>query len=290
MLVHAHPDDEASTTSVTMARYVAEGAQVTLVTCTLGEEGEIVAEDLAHLSTDDALGQHRIGELTEAMAALGVTDFVRLGGDGRYRDSGMLYDSDGRVIPMTEVDPRAFWLADLLAAANDLVPIIRDRRPQVLITYNEYGGYGHPDHIQAHRVATYAVTLAGVAGYRPDLGEPWQVDRVLWSAWAERAFRDGLRRLRESGDVETFAGLDPDGELPPMTTPDEDLAVRIEGAPWHRQKLAALQAHRSQVDLAEAFWQLMTSPEGADEYYRLATGTPFPGPGIADDLFAGLPA
>ena len=184
MFVHAHPDDEASQTAAAMARYAAEGAQVTLVTCTLGEEGEIVAEDLAHLRDDDALGRHRIGELAEAMAVLGVTDHVRLGGDGAYRDSGMAYDESGGVVPTAELKDGSFWRADLLEAANHLVALIRDRRPQVLTTYDQFGGYGHPDHIQTHRVATYAVALAGTASYRPDLGEPWVVSRLMWSAMA----------------------------------------------------------------------------------------------------------
>ena len=93
MLVHAHPDDETIGNGATMAKYVAEGAAVCLVTCTLGEEGEVLVEDLAHLAPEqnDDLGAHRLGELKLAMEILGVTDFIRLGGDGRYRDSGMAY-------------------------------------------------------------------------------------------------------------------------------------------------------------------------------------------------------
>ena len=78
-----------------------------------------------------------------------------------------------------------FWTADLLEAANELVPVIRDRRPQVLVTYDEIGNYGHPDHIQAHRVAMYATQLAGVPSYRRDLGEPWTVARVFWSTMSK---------------------------------------------------------------------------------------------------------
>ena len=163
MVVHAHPDDETIMDGATMAKYVAEGAAVCVVTCTLGEEGEVLVEDLAHLGAEhrDDLGSHRLGELKLAMEILGVTDFVRLGGDGRYRDSGMAYDPEGRAIPRDVLREGIFWTADLLEAANELVPVIRDRRPQVLITYNEVGNYGHPDHIQAHRVAMYATQLAG---------------------------------------------------------------------------------------------------------------------------------
>ena len=174
MLVHAHPDDETINNGVTMAKYSSEGAAVCLVTCTLGEEGEVLVEDLAHLAPDqnDDLGLHRVGELKLAMEILGVTDYLRLGGDGRFRDSGMAYAPDGRAIARDVLREGIFWTTDLLEAANELVPVIRDRRPQVLITYNEIGNYGHPDHIQAHRVAMYATQLAGVPSYRRDLGEP----------------------------------------------------------------------------------------------------------------------
>lgn len=296
MFVHAHPDDEASQTAATMARYAAEGALVTLVTCTLGEEGEIVVDDLGHLRDDDSLGRHRIGELTEAMAALGVDDFVRLGGDGTYRDSGMAYDESGGVVPAAELKDGCFWTADLLEAAHHLVTLIRDRRPQVLVSYDQFGGYGHPDHVQAHRVATYAVALAGVRGYRLDLGQPWSVARTMWSAMSLSAMQRALRMLRESGDTETFAEWDAEGaEPPPMLVADADLDVRVPGSPWLDRKLAALTAHRSQVSLDHPFWKMMTSGgDWADEHYRLAQGVPFPAPAtpgeLADDLFAGLDA
>ncbi len=148
MLVHAHPDDESINNGATMARYAAEGAHVTLVTCTLGERGEVIPPELRHLG-GAALGGHRLGELREAMAALGVTDFRLLGGAGRYCDSGMmgLPDND---------DPGCFWQADVDQAAGLLAEVILEVRPQVLVTYDDNGGYGHPDHIQTHRVAMRA--------------------------------------------------------------------------------------------------------------------------------------
>ena len=152
MFVHAHPDDESSQSPATMSRYVDEGAQVTLVTCTLGELGEILVPELEHLSPKE-LGAHRIGELTRAMETLGVTDHVWLGGQGHYHDSGMATDEQGNVIPRDELPEGAFWAADLLEAADHLVALIRDRRPQVIATYDQNGNYGHPDHIQAHREA-----------------------------------------------------------------------------------------------------------------------------------------
>ncbi len=128
---------------------------MTLVTCTLGEEGEIIPPELAHFAADrdDTLGKHRIGELAAACEALGVTDHRFLGGAGRWRDSGMMG------VPSNDV-PGCFWRADVDEAAGELVKVIREVRPQVLVTYDENGFYGHPDHIQAHRVAWRAFELA----------------------------------------------------------------------------------------------------------------------------------
>ena len=272
LLVHAHPDDESINNGATMARYVEEGARVTLVTCTLGE--------------------HRLDELNAAMAILGVTDYVRLGGDHRFRDSGMAWAADGRATARDVLREGIFWTTDLLVAANELVPLIRNRRPQVLITYNEVGGYGHPDHIQAHRVAMYGYQLAAMPHYRPDLGEAWRVDRVLWTTMSESRLREGLRLLRAAGDTDSFDSLDPDGPLGPMTAPDEAIAVEVDGSPWVQRKMAAMKAHATQITpdgqfftgaavLGDAMW--------SHEYYRLAAGQPFPDPGRwADDVFAGL--
>ncbi len=155
LLVHAHPDDESIGTGATMAKYAAEGAGVTLVTCTLGEFGEIIPPELAHLAADadGGLGEYRMGELAAACAALGVTDHRFLGGPGRWRDSGMMGE------PSNDA-PGSFWRADVDEAAGELLSVIREVRPQVLISYDDNGFYGHPDHIQAHRVARRAFELA----------------------------------------------------------------------------------------------------------------------------------
>ena len=159
LLVHAHPDDESIGTGATMARYAAQGARVTLVTCTLGELGEIIPPSLAHLAEGDGsrLGEYRIGELAAACAELGVTDHRFLGGPGRWRDSGMMGTPGND-------DPRCFWRADVDQAAQALLDVIREVRPQVLVTYDANGFYGHPDHIQAHRVAWRAFEQAGGYG------------------------------------------------------------------------------------------------------------------------------
>src|ERR671928_2136605 len=184
LLVHAHPDDETIGNGATMARYAAEGAQVTLVTCTLGEEGEVLVPELAHLAADkdDTLGQHRIGELAAAMEALGVRDHRFLGGPGRYRDSGMMG------LP-TNDRPDCFWQAELDEAAGHLVRVIREIRPQVLVTYDDNGGYGHPDHIQAHRVAMRAVDLAAERGHR--------IDKVYWNRVPRSVAEAAFARLQD---------------------------------------------------------------------------------------------
>jgi N-acetyl-1-D-myo-inositol-2-amino-2-deoxy-alpha-D-glucopyranoside deacetylase len=152
LLVHAHPDDESIGTGATMALYRAAGVPVTLVTCTLGEMGEIIPPSLGHLGPDP-LGEYRIGELRAACAALGVTDHRFLGGAGRFRDSGMMGTP-------ANADPRCFWQASVAEAAAFLVPVIRETRPSAIVTYDSNGFYGHPDHIQAHRVAWRAYELA----------------------------------------------------------------------------------------------------------------------------------
>src|ERR1700685_3501110 len=156
LLVHAHPDDELIGTGVTMETYAAEGAAVALVTCPLGELGEITPPELAHLAADrdGGLGEYRIGELAAACAALGVTDHRFLGGQGRGRGSGM------RGEPTNEV-PYCFWQADVDEAAAELLAVIREVRPQVMISYDDNGFYGHPDHIPAHRGAWRACELSG---------------------------------------------------------------------------------------------------------------------------------
>ncbi len=295
LLVHAHPDDEVIGNGATMAKYVAEGAQVTLVTCTLGEEGEILVDALSHLAADkeDGLGQHRIGELEAAMQLLGVTDHRFLGGPGRYRDTGMAVDDQGFAIPPPEIRDDTFWRADLTEASNELVAVIREVRPQVLLTYDEQGGYGHPDHIQAHRVAMYGSVLAAVPSYRPDLGAPWEISKIYWNAMSESRLRDGLRALRATGDMTTFEGMDPEGPLPPFVTADELLTTEIDGNEYVEAKLEAMAAHASQIAVDGPFFALsnnLGSQVWGTEFYRLVKGraTTAGSPDFETDLFAGV--
>lgn len=296
MLVHAHPDDETIGTGATMAKYVAEGTEVSLVTCTLGEEGEVLVPELEHLGAerDDKLGPHRLGELHAAMAALGMTDYQRLGGDFHFRDSGMAYDENHQAIARKDNREGCFWLTDVLEAADVLVPIIREKRPQVLITYDQWGGYGHPDHIQAHRVAMYAYVLAGAPSYRADLGESWAVPRVLWTAMSESWLREGIRQLRAAGDTESWAGMDPDkDDMPPMMVSDEHIVAEVDGTDYVAQKVAAMRAYPTQISFDGPFFKMIDSigeHAWAREHFRIAAGIPFPDTNgaWATDLFAGL--
>ena len=272
LLVHAHPDDETINNGVTMARYADEGVHVTLLTCTLGEEGEVLVPDLAHLAADkdDALGQHRVNELAAAMEALGVRDFRFLGGPGRYRDSGMMG------LP-TNDRPGCFWQADLDEVGGLVAEVIREVRPQVLVTYDEHGGYGHPDHIQAHRAAMRGAELAGDPSWRdPQAREPWAVERVYWNATPESRMRAGLRHLREVGDNSSFQGLDPDGPLP-WTTPDERVTTVVDGTGYVAAKLAAMRAHATQITVDGPFFALSNNlgdEVWAFEHYTRVAGDP----------------
>lgn len=279
ILVHAHPDDETIGTGATMAHYAAAGAHVTLVTCTLGEEGEIHVPEFAGLLATEAdqLGGYRIAELNAACAALGVTDHRFLGGAGRYRDSGMMG------LP-TNQHPRAFWQADLDEAAGHLLEIMREVRPQVLVTYDDNGFYGHPDHIQAHRVAMRAAELAAAEGFGPA--------KIYWTAMPRSVLEAGLTAFGESTD-NPFAGIENVDDFP-FGTPDAEIVARIDGTAHHDAKVAAMRAHATQIPNASWLYS-MAGGFGSEfmgvEYYTLAYGQKGPGEGPHGwerDLFAGL--
>jgi N-acetyl-1-D-myo-inositol-2-amino-2-deoxy-alpha-D-glucopyranoside deacetylase len=279
LFVHAHPDDEAIGTGATMALYAAAGARVTLVTCTLGEEGEIHVPALAQLVATEAdqLGGFRIGELAAACAALGVTDHRFLGGAGRYRDSGMMG------LP-TNDHPRSFWGADLDEAAGLLVEVIRETRPQVLVTYDPNGFYGHPDHIQAHRVAMRAAELAAAEGIGPA--------KIYWTAVPRSTLEAGIEQFADSSH-NPFGNVKSADELP-FGTPDEDITACVDAREHAEEKVAAVRAHATQIPAN--YWMLaVASNFGAEfmgiEFYQLAAGSRGPADGPnkwESDLFAGL--
>ena len=284
LLVHAHPDDECIATGATMAMYAAAGAHVTLVTCTLGEEGEILVPDLVHLGADkdDALGEHRIGELADAMKALGVTDHRFLGGPGRWRDSGMMGE------PSNE-RPQCFWQADLEEAVGELVRVIREVRPQAVITYNETGGYGHPDHIQAHRVTVAAFDAAADPGRYPDAGEPWQIAKLYYTALPISFLRMGWEAMKEMGEEAPF-GVSAPEDLN-FGDPDEIVTTRIDARDFLDQKMDAMRAHRTQIEVDGPFFALSNNIGQRSfglEHFRLIRGTPPADGTVEEDLFAGV--
>ncbi|MFF8310231.1 N-acetyl-1-D-myo-inositol-2-amino-2-deoxy-alpha-D-glucopyranoside deacetylase [Streptomyces lydicus] len=286
LLVHAHPDDESINNGVTMAKYAAEGALVTLVTCTRGEEGEVIPPELAHLAPDrdDTLGPYRVDELAAAMDVLGVTDHRFLGGPGRYRDSGMMGAPQNQ-------RPDSFWQAPLDEAAAHLVAVIREVRPQVLVTYDPNGGYGHPDHIQAHRVAMRGAELAARADFRPDLGGAHAIGKIYWNCNPRSVVEEGFERLRAAGH--TFPGVATVDDVPGVL-PDAEVTTSITGSAAHRAaKTAAMRAHYTQIAVDGPFFALsndLGQPLFGTEHYRLvhgAPGVPAAG-GREDDLFAGV--
>ncbi|APY86527.1 N-acetyl-1-D-myo-inositol-2-amino-2-deoxy-alpha-D-glucopyranoside deacetylase [Streptomyces alfalfae] len=286
LLVHAHPDDESINNGATMAKYAAEGAHVTLVTCTLGEEGEVIPAGLAHLAADreDSLGSHRVGELAAAMKELGVTDHRFLGGAGCYRDSGMMGTEQNR-------RPGAFWSADLDEAAAHLVAVVREVRPQVLVTYDPDGGYGHPDHIQAHRVAMRAADLAADAGFRADLGAPHTIAKIYWNRAPRSVVEERFRWLREVLPQSPFATPGAPSDVPGVTD-DERITAEIDGALFRSAKAAAMAAHATQVTVDGPLFVLsndLAQPLFEVEYYELVRGEAVTeGRARETDLFAGL--
>jgi N-acetyl-1-D-myo-inositol-2-amino-2-deoxy-alpha-D-glucopyranoside deacetylase len=287
MLVHAHPDDEVIGSGITMAKYAAEGAQVTLVTCTLGDEGEILLPHLAHLAADkdDKLAEHRLIELRDAMDAVGVKDWRILGGPGAFRDSGMMGTEPNN-------RPDSFWQADLLEATTHLVKIIREVKPQVLVTYDDFGGYGHPDHIKAHRVAMYAVSLAQAPTFKPELGQSWRVEKVYWTAFPKSIMMAAAEMMKAAGDESEFAAQDPDDMN--FVCPDEWVTTVIDAPEYLEKKFNAMKAHATQINTEEGFFALsnnLGSQVMGAEYFRIAQGevaSPFDAQGRELDLFAGV--
>lgn len=282
LFVHAHPDDETLTTGATIAHYVARGAQVQVVTCTLGEEGEVIGERWAHLAVDEAdqLGGYRIGELTAALNALGIEEPIYLGGAGRWRDSGMDGTPPRHRLRFIDADPRE--------SVGALVAIIRDLRPHVVVTYDPDGGYGHPDHIHTHEVTTAAVAASAGADYP---GRSWTVPKLYWAVVAKSALAAGLEALTDvpSEWIRVTAG-----DLP-FGYPDDAIDAVIEDDEQLPAKVAALRAHATQVTVepSDRFFALSNNvvlPIGAIEHYILASGTAGErdARGWETDLLAGL--
>jgi LmbE family N-acetylglucosaminyl deacetylase len=294
MTVHAHPDDETIGTGGAMAKAVEAGHRVILVTGTRGELGEIVVPDLDTPDNHRRLGEIRAGELERAMGILGVTEWESLG----YRDSGMM-GSDGNR------DPRSFWQADLDEAAGRLTWLVRRDQPDVLTTYNEFGGYGHPDHIRTHDVAIRAFERAGDPAWYPKQFEepgiePWSPSKLYIQAIPASVRERMSARMKELG-MKSFWSP-PDDATPEQVAEFEEFAAKIlvpdelittwvdvSGAPL-KAKWDAIHEHVTQISDESPFmllgfegWQ-----EGwANEAYILRESrieSPLP----ETDLFAGI--
>ncbi|BBZ03199.1 1D-myo-inositol 2-acetamido-2-deoxy-alpha-D-glucopyranoside deacetylase [Mycolicibacterium chitae] len=285
LFVHAHPDDETITTGATIAHYAAQGVDVHVVTCTLGEEGEVIGERWAQLSVDhaDQLGGYRIAELCSALHLLGIGDPIFLGGAGHWRDSGMA-GTDARPGLQRFVD------ADEREAVGALVEIIRELRPHVVVTYDPNGGYGHPDHIRTHQITTAAIAAAADPAEYP--GRPWQVGKFYWTVVSTTAMQSAIAALTDDDLLEHWqrppADLDfgfPDDQITAMVDATEGLAAKID----------ALAAHATQVAVgptgrAAALSNNLALPVLGHEHYILAAGKPGPRDerGWETDLLAGL--
>jgi N-acetyl-1-D-myo-inositol-2-amino-2-deoxy-alpha-D-glucopyranoside deacetylase len=261
MTVHAHPDDETIGTGGTMAKAVRDGRRVVLVTGTRGELGEIVVPELDTPDNHRRLGEIRAAELEAAMGELGVTEWENLG----YRDSDMM----GRV---GNLDARSFWQADLDDAARRLVWLIRRYQPDVITTYNEYGGYGHPDHIRTHDVAVRAWPRSGDPAWYPeqlaaehggtgpaesDGGlAPWSASKLYEQAIPASVREQMAERMKEAGQQGWW--MPPEGASPEeraefeaqiarMLVPDETITTRIDISAVIEAKWCALQHHVTQM-------------------------------------------
>ena len=280
MVVHAHPDDEAISTGGTLARYSAEGVRTVLVTATLGEEGEIVVPELNTPEVKERLAEVRLEELRQAVAILGIGTLEILG----YRDSGMVGTESNN-------HPDCFNMADMDEATGRLVRLVRAYRPQVLVSYNEFGGYGHPDHIACHKVTAAAFDAAGDPARYTQAGAPWAPLKLYYTGSPRQLFQRAWDQMKERGLPTPLD--DPNFDITRFTVPDDQITTAIAVGDYLRQKLDALLVHRTQITPDGRF---MAIPEDirreifSREYFtRVATRVPVPQNGVyEDDLFAGL--
>ncbi len=272
LAVHAHPDDESITMGGTLARYCAAGDGVTLVTATLGEEGEVIGDELQGLTSarGDQLGGYRYTELRTAAAALGLTDWRLLGGPGAFRDSGMAGTPSA-------AHPRAFARAarggpDHARAVRELAEVLDEVRPDVVLTYDADGGYGHPDHIAAHDVAVAAASS--------------RVRRVLAAVRPPQAVADALAAMVVPAGYRSAAP----GDLGYLA-PADAVVVAEPVAPWVDRRRSAMAAHATQIDMLDDGFALsnrIAQPTFDVEYFALLAGEPLPAGAMADSVFAGL--
>ena len=282
VLVHAHPDDESMQTGGTMARYAADGVHVCLITCTNGEVGEIA--DVPDLGTPQEiaprLGEIRREELEEACRRLGQIDLRMLG----FHDSGM----DGTV---SNDDPKAFVNQPLDQPVRMIVEILRELKPQILITYNERGFYGHPDHIRAHEAAIAAVPAANDPAYAPELGNTHAVSKIYYNAVPTSLLREGRKLAAELfEDVEEFMSED---DISFIGTDDALVTTEIDVGEWVKTKFYALEAHRTQLGTTQGWLDIPDDVKSlmfSTEFYVLNSSSAPKSAEHEKDLFEGVPS
>ena len=300
MAVHAHPDDETISMGGTLAHYAGtyaaargESTDVIVVTGTRGELGEIVIPERDTPEEHERLGETRMGEIAAAMRALGVQRWENLG----YRDSGMEGSDEN-------ADPRSFHQhvsTDLDATTEPLVRLIRSARPDVLATYDDFGGYGHPDHIAAAKIARRAWEVAGDPAWRPEAGPAW-APKKLYETRIPDSQRDAVLALLESRGIESWWS-EPKDATPEdlekwrtwraaMACPDEIITTRIDIRKHLAAKRSAIQAHATQIKPDGPLLMLSEEDQialGAREQYRLIAHRLDVAPTLPEeDLFAGL--
>lgn len=289
LTVHAHPDDEASKGAPTLAMYGSQGVRTVLVCCTGGEEGDLQNAHLRepgqpfHGLTPEQekakLAELRPLELQRSAEVIGFDSVVMLG----YRDSGM---------PDSEANqhPDCFAKADLDEAVGRLVKVIRDERPQVIITYgDDQRGYPHPDHLMVHDISVPAFERAGDPSWYPEHGEPWQPSKLYYSTWSKArlmAVHEGMLRLRGESPFDQ-AWLDRPGQ-------DHRITTKLDVGEFLWARTGALKAHATQVDPTEPWWFGLDDDQLREVYpyedwilARSLVGVPAEGE-VEDDLFAGL--
>jgi N-acetyl-1-D-myo-inositol-2-amino-2-deoxy-alpha-D-glucopyranoside deacetylase len=277
LLVHAHPDDECVATAGLIARSVAEGRRIDLVTCTGGEEGEIHDPTLDHAEAQPRLREIRERELQCSLAALrgdgpGTLELHLLG----YRDSGMMGTESNR-------RPDAFWNADLDQATGKLVEIVRRVRPAVMVSYDANGNYGHPDHINAYRIAAAAWDAAADSARFPQAGPPHAVTKLYEIAFNRERWTELMADMQERGiklpwgsdeaDADTaeaaeVASESDTGEEQEWGIPEAQITTILDVSAWYEQKRASMDCHKTQrqdmgwlLDMPPDLAARATSPE-----------------------------
>lgn len=277
MVVHAHPDDEVIGSGGLFARSSAEGVRTVLVTCTLGEEGEIVVPEMDTPENHARLAEIREQELQAATELLGIQHLEVLG----YRDSGMM----GR--PSNE-HPECFWQADLGEATSRLVALVRRYRPQVLMSYNEEGGYGHPDHINAHKITVAAFDAAGDPAQYPEAGPAWTPSKLYYMSFRRARWLKAWAIMRERG---VATPMDEESFDASRYVDDPRVTTTLDIREYLPQKMQALVVHRTQIP---ATWAWLNIPEdlrveifGEEHFIRISSRVAV-SDGEETDVFAGL--